>query len=132
MNGTYIKLLPRELRDELDLYLFFDTINIVMGEIYMGKRFHDVLDTMIPFSLILSCSTTKSFKFDFDTNIKSLSLFSENPQVGHYYTIKDKLSDLAIIREYLENAWKINIQIINNERISTITTLTSIESYIVY
>ena len=46
-----------------------------------------------------------------------------------YYGIKDKLSDLIISREYLDNAWKMNIQIDNYKRTSIITTLTSIESY---
>ena len=51
MAGTFIKLLPKELRDELDMYLLFDMIHVVTGEIYMGKRYRDISDTMIPLVL---------------------------------------------------------------------------------
>ena len=113
------------------MYLFFDTINIVIHDDFLNgpmerikhEEWHHVLINRIDFNLVLSCFSSNVFEFQFTTLINDFLLFVVKPEVGYYYQIVDREFQFYINRKYRENKWIITIDVSKYGRNFTIHTL---------
>ena len=143
---TYLDVLPRELRQELDKYFMFTKISIIIEEEYYNEKIEERDDALaageewegindnddIEFLLSLPGFESKPFVFAFKTTIRQLKIFvSKTPDTDYYYGFSDSLTDITLDRVYGKHKWKINVSINSPDRSFIIHVMTPMEHDIV-
>lgn len=124
MARIYIEILPKELRDILDVYLLFDSINIIIDEYFFNK----INDNrrIVEFLIIISCCKKKPFKFAFNVKIDRIKEFI----INQHSLMGDRFTPITIERDHVTNYQTIDFNINSpNQSFTTIHTLTKDESY---
>ena len=125
MVKTYLKLLPMELRNELEKYLLFNSIQIAINNLYpKGKKYK----AMIAFQLQFTCGKSNPVIFEFDIEINELRKFLQIPLAEHWHGIQDTLTDISINSGLRENELIVSIWINSQDRYAIIHDFTVMES----
>jgi hypothetical protein len=139
MNSTYLQLIPKDIKEELNEYRF-NTIIIRFHKDYVDainleretrKEFTD--DSTFYFSVMCSCDkhTWRFLTIELEIYVSSLRSFITQQSNKFCYEIRDKLSDIGIFYLIDDKENKIiHIDIENQERSYCLYDLTQVQSHV--